>query len=654
MVGALLLSGVLTLLSGIQQQAHLLESEGDGFDFDDVSMSNSPAGLLASFQHTRAAFRKAWPHRDSSCMVAPREWGPPVRVVPARLNLGFDNFTEDVVSHPIFIYADVLVARNPTCARLTTVRGGMAGSGGEAVEGFNDDGMAASGHGKTASWRTDVDPSTQDDKLLSQALPHANDDGDRIVWATHFSVGAGPSGNIEQLARLSAAWGVGCLSVGLWLCDEVGWDMAVAMHASEPSLRDRVTFHAAIGWEGWKAPYPTVMRNVPLMPFAPWTPRPPGGGARPQPWVLIADVDAVPSVGEGTLRRWIAAAIGGRLAVPPSHVLSSAYEPGMPRVPMPGSSSGMWFVMHGENPAHAPRYTECDVWDGLPEAVQCDVRGGSPDAQGWVRRSNVVRRATNHSRCQRSLDQSRTVFALPSFDVIDPDMNPHHLCNELVKSFPPGTAPSRAHAWLKDRINANSVRFQAGKFPPSYEALIPWAAWGAVPHSAGVLAVHYSHMWEPYVILKAPLPGDRPGMPPLQPWAPMPWSAEPGDPSLIDSWQPFDEEYRCLWFDKQNMFADLAAAPASSPSARYTIQVLPHVFVLNSHSGDSTASARTASEFALKHAGFMRLSKSVEDRGLVCRDTCPCHDKNGAVPPWGLLQSVEPEWQHYKEPGYVY
>lgn len=602
-VGSALWQAPPTLIARGARAAAGFDGDGEGAIGD----------LLPSAAHTRAAYRTALPHRDGFCMTPPREWGPPVRVLPARV----DNATLEIATPPMFVFADVLVASDPACARVTTVRGGRAGGG--------------------TPGGPLPDPLHPDEALLNATLPRADGDGERVVYATHQSV-RGMGGGLEGLARLAAAWGGGCLSVGVFVCDEGDWAAAAALHAAEPALRERATLHVAIGWAPGRAPYPTAMRNVPLLPFAPWAPPPPGGGARPQPWVLVADADALPSVGEGVLRRWVAAAVAGRLGIPPTHDMGLASSPneasslasGLPPL---DALPKLWFPMTPEAAASdvaggvAPPAVDCDAWDGAPEPMRCSMQQGTPDGQRWARRAGVAARAIARSRCAHPLVPSRTAFVAPSFDVTDAT-RVASICEELVRYHPPGAAPSRAHAFLAHLLATGVAKPQAPRFPPAYEAMVPWAAWAAAPpHTPGVLAVHHSHLSEPYVILKAPLPGDRPAAPPPLPWAPAPWDpANTGDPALLDAWQPFDETLQGLFFDKQAMVADLAAAPPHSPAARLALHMLPQFFLLNVHAGESVATARTAEELRLKDAAFQRLADSLEARGLACRDSCPCVD----------------------------
>lgn len=166
------------------------------------------------------------------------------------------------------------------------------------------------------------------------------------------------------------------------------------------------------------------------------------------------------------------------------------------------------------------------------------------------------------------------------------------------------------------------------------EAIVPWEAFLTLPRTAGVLAVHYSHLWEPYIIMRSPLPGARP---------------RAGDAGVAlternaalheDEWQPYDEEFRSVHFDKCAMVADLAAAPHGSPDERFSLHVLPHVYLFNTHFGKAASNIASPDDLERKSEGFERFSRAVRDRGLKCRDLCPCtkiEDAN-TPPPWGYV-----------------
>lgn len=177
------------------------------------------------------------------CMRSPPAWGKPYRV----------QVSETVVTDPtLVVYADVLVATDASCARITTVR------------------------------RPDSGPLSSPEEVAS--------DSDRVVWTTHLN-----KGRMSRLERLVKRWD-GCVSVSLWLCSEEDWEFVSAVHAQNPEINKHVTFHVVLGYGGY--PY-NLQRNVALTPFAPWA----SGGEFASPWVLVADADGVPSVGERVMSK---------------------------------------------------------------------------------------------------------------------------------------------------------------------------------------------------------------------------------------------------------------------------------------------------------------------------------------------------------------
>ena len=79
-------------------------------------------------------------------------------------------------------------------------------------------------------------------------------------------------------------------------------------------------------------------------------------------------------------------------------------------------------------------------------------------------------------------------------------------------------------------------------YAPSYEAMVPWSAWLS-ERPAGLLAVHYSFIYEPYIAAKAPFPS-----------------------SSLDKWEPFDEFFRAAGFDKCIFFVETAGLPWHDPA----------------------------------------------------------------------------------------
>ncbi len=93
-------------------------------------------------------------------------------------------------------------------------------------------------------------------------------------------------------------------------------------------------------------------------------------------------------------------------------------------------------------------------------------------------------------------------------------------------------------------------------YPPSYVAMVPWNAWLS-DDPAGLLAIHYAFIYEPYVIMKAPAPS-----------------------TSFDRWEPFDEYFRDPGYDKCVFFVETAGLPRDDPS-HFDMFVLPQVFLIN-------------------------------------------------------------------------
>jgi hypothetical protein len=107
------------------------------------------------------------------------------------------------------------------------------------------------------------------------------------------------------------------------------------------------------------------------------------------------------------------------------------------------------------------------------------------------------------------------------------------------------------------------VELQAQEaYAPSYESMVPWRAWRE-SHPAGLLAVHYGFIYEPYIIAKTPFPS-----------------------TSLDKWEPFDEFFREPGYDKCIFFTETAGLRVDDP-AKYYLHVLPQVFLLNDDAGSS-------------------------------------------------------------------
>ena len=126
--------------------------------------------------------------------------------------------------------------------------------------------------------------------------------------------------------------------------------------------------------------------------------------------------------------------------------------------------------------------------------------------------------------------------------------------------------------------------------------------------------MHYSWAFEPYFVAKAPLPSTTP--PP--------------------TWAVFDDDWRNTWFDKCAFF--LATAGAGT----HSLHLLPHVFYLNYHLGESTDTApRSATDTAKKGSSFYRLDAIKKSMGLHCPDLCPCV-------PQELVNVIPEQGFHYR------
>ena len=466
-------------------------------------------------------------------MRAPAAWGKPTRVALPDAVL---------TDPPLIIYQDVLVARDPVCASLTRAHhaplkpdaeGSGAGKGAKGAAGKGAAGKGAAGKAGSGGGGVGL-----------AADGRAEDD--RVVWVTHLN-----RGRMGRLLDLEARWG-GCLSISLWLCKQEDWDFVSALHAKEVGLGEHVTFHAVLGHGAY--PY-NLQRNVALAPFAPWA----TGNGRHAPWVVVADADGVPSVGEAVLAKLVADAVAGRAAAPATVVGEVPESLAWLGTGPLGLSA---LVPPAEAPA-PPQVNEalCEAWDGRPEPFQCR-QNGHPSGLGWARSGRTAAWAKERSHCGRPIaDPGRTFFVIPSFDTLRDNGE----ALRRLRAIPPDAHPSVAWAYLKKLWDHRAIEIQAQEaYAPSYEAMVPWSAWLADP-PAGLLAVHYSFIYEPYVVAKAPFPS-----------------------SSLDAWEPFDEFFREPGFDKCIFFTETAGLPEGDPG-KYYLQVLPQVFLLNDEGANTGA-----------------------------------------------------------------
>ena len=548
------------------------------------------------------------------CAAPPASWPPPTRVHQPRFTVSPSSPLANWTDEAILLYSDVLVAEDAACARLTRARS------------------------------------------RTPALPG---DSDRMVLATHLDVS-----RLPHLLRLSQRW-EGCLSVAIRLCAGEEWAQLLQWRANHSALRLPITFHAAVS----HGLYPNALRNAPLEPFAPWA----AAAPLPAPWVLVVDVDGLPSVNAPTLEAWVRAAAEGAL-----HALPTTLPGARPLVDLPpylrphmldpNHTLGLGLPPGGPlfSPLPPPTPQQCARHAQRPLPLQCSPLG-LPTALGWALDANTSAWAAQMSHCPppthpAALDQQPqpqqpqqqqqqdTLFVLPSFDVqyykvsptanwSDPTDHNHvsaawnrALYNASLGALLgiPGSAPPShahyllrslaepwlsdvSHPWLLPGDGEPLVAVQAvNAFTPSYHGLIPWRAWLA--EDTGVLPVHYSLGFEPYFIARAPLPSSS--APPL--------------------WGVFDEAFRNTWFDKCLFFF------ATAGRGTHRLSVLPQVFWLNDHELESADTApKSPLDQHRKASSWRRLEAALEGEDLVCRSMCPCVKRElvEVIPEQGFLIS---------------
>ena len=439
---------------------------------------------------------------SAGCMRAPAAWGS----APSRVGI-----SEAILTDPsLLVYYDVLVARDAACGRITRAT--------HAKKGGAPPGAAAA----PADGRTD---------------------SDRVVWTTHMN-----RGRMQRLIDLSKRWG-GCISVALWVCAQEDWDAVSKLHAENTDIGTYVTFHAVLGHGAY--PY-NLQRNVALAPFAPWA----VGNGRPAPWVVVADADGVPSVGEAQMARAVIEAAAGKAVAPP--VLTGAVPQELAWMGTGPLGIGAPEVDAAPFVYPPPNAATCAAWDGRPEPMQCQV-SGHPSGLGWGRAWQTAAWATERSRCGRPVDTSRAFFVIPSFDT----RRDNGEAIARLRAIDPASPPSHAWAYLRKLWDHGIVELQAQEsYAPSYESMVPWRAWREA-HPAGLLAVHYGFIYEPYIIAKTPFPS-----------------------TSLDKWEPFDEFFREPGYDKCIFFTETVGLRSDDP-AKYYLHVLPQVFLLNDDAGSS-------------------------------------------------------------------
>jgi len=401
---------------------------------------------------------------------------------------------------PLAVYHDVLTARDPVCARLTHAKHAGRGAGGA--------------HGEAS-------------------------DDDQVIWTTHLN-----RDRLERIEDLLPRW-QGCVSLALWVCSADDWAYVAKRHAELPAMLAHVTVHAVLGHGAY--PY-NVMRNVALAPFAPWAAGKAAG--MPAPWVLLADADGVPSVGAARFSEVLKDTVAGRATAPAT---ISALPPALEWLGRDNALGLRAPALAAEGAAPpTPAPGVCEAWDGRPQPMQCE-KSGRPSGLGWARRDSTRDWARERSRCPRPVDAAGNFFVIPSFDT-------HGRNTEILnalRSIPGDAPPAHAFAYLRALFNADAVEVQAQEgYPPSYVAMVPWAAWNS-DTPAGAFPVHYSFIYEPYVIAKTPLAS-----------------------TSLDKWEPFDEFFREPGYDKCTFFVETAALPPGTPG-HMGLVVLPQVFLMN-------------------------------------------------------------------------
>jgi hypothetical protein len=278
---------------------------------------------------------------------------------------------------------------------------------------------------------------------------------------------------------LSLRWG-GCMSVALWVCSQEDWDYVSKLHADNADIGNHVTFHAVLGHGAY--PY-NLQRNVALAPFAPWA----VGNGRPAPWVVVADADGVPSVGEAQMSRAVTEAAAGKATAPPVITGAVPAELAWMGTGPLGIGAPEFDAAPFEYAAAKPEV--CAGWDGLPEPMQCRA-SGHPSGLGWGRSWQTAAWATDRSRCGRPVDPARAFFVIPSFDT----RRDNGEAIARLRAIDPNSPPSHAWAYLRKLWDHGIVELQAQEsYAPSYESMVPWRAWRDA-HPAGLLAVHYAEM----------------------------------------------------------------------------------------------------------------------------------------------------------------
>ena len=568
------------------------------------------------------------------CFAAPPAWGAPTRVHAPRFQASRTDPGLNWTDAALLLHNDVAVAESARCARLTRARGREAARAG---------------------------------------------DHDAVVVATHLDVT-----RLHYLLALVQRW-QGCVSAALRLCREEEWAEALAWRARHPALRLNVTFHAVLS----HGLYPNALRNAPLEPFSPWAAAPP----LPAPWVLVVDVDGLPSVGEGVLARWMARAAAGELhpqdtlterarvtaqaarACAGSGAALAALQdaPGTPEAArllppyLRHLAANNTLRLRLPTPLHflprpgAPSAADCARSGGRPQPLQCSPLG-IPGAQAWALRNDTSAWAAFHAQCV-SPPPRNTLYILPSFDVlyypIKRDVNWSDISsyrdgsvasrawNALLRNasaaalerIPPDAPPSHAHFLLRSLVDPLYFDY----WPHRHAGTLS-EDWGPGDGAEEVVSVQAQNQFVPSYASIVPWRawlGEGTGVLPLhyalafEPYfvarAPLPSTTPP------PLWAVFDEAFRNTWFDKCALFFATAGAGG------WRLALLPQVFWLNDHALDSVDTApRGRLEELRKAASYDRLQALLDaQEGLSCRSMCPCIPRGleDVIPGQGFLIS---------------
>ena len=518
------------------------------------SMSNSLPSGFATAQSLRGPAHALAPRSKSTCFSP--IW-PTSRAVD-------DEFSRKKAAHAV--YHNVLVGA--CCAALTMGERGHAGAPPRL-------------------------PPTCSSDLRAAGAPGNSTPGDSIVWVTH-----GGLDRVPLLGGLVRRW-QGCVSFALHVCSWEAWEAARAAWEGDALLRDYVTVHVVVGALKDGAYPMNVMRNAAQETLVAGTAARAAWGATSTPWVVVMDLDGVPSASAAVFLRVLAVAAtpGGVLGAPlgggasgSSEDCSSASEP-LPRLPPAPQTSA------------APGELQEAAVDSDAASVIAPCHAGS-NGFAWAASDAVNAAAARASRCPHTFDADRTFFVVPSFNlatsmweksnaeqlaaitrIVGPPVDSSGEDEEAVR------AAVQAHAALSSAFQLKDAAVQAGYHPPSYMALLHIGAWLA--NDTGFIPVHYALGFEGYFVARgAALP-------------------------------LFDEALFGFGHNKQSLYTKLFAR--SDP---WGLVMLPRLFILQQN---SVPRSQIDTKLALPRTGWNKKRFSSMIRGLAvkggnvaCAGLCWC------------------------------